>query len=114
MNEDELVEKLSLQIRDLKDTIDQSGAVRSFVEQDLLSENDVVDEQVTLIYSLIQRSEAIRELIDDFLNSSPDRRELAEQANEIVAEAKAEIARFQENTFLERFGDITDEIDMVQ
>jgi hypothetical protein len=114
MNEDELVEKLSLQIRDLKDTIDQSGAVRAFVEQDLLSENEAEDEQVTLIYSLIQRSEAIRELIDDFLNSSPDRRELADEANQIVAEAKAEIARFQENKFLEEFGDVTDETDTVQ
>ena len=114
MTKDELVEKLSLQVRDLKKTIDRSGAVRSFVEQRLLSENDAVDDQVTLIYSLMQKTEAIISLIDDFLSSSPDRRELADEANQIVADAKTEIARFQDYKALAEFGDVTDETDIIQ
>jgi len=115
MTKEEFVEKLNFQITDIKDIIEQSGAVRSSLEQDLLSENDAIGDQVSLVYSLIQKSEAIGEMVDDFLNTSPtNSRELVEQANQIVSEAKAEIARFQENKAFEDLDDVTDETGSVQ
>ena len=115
MTEEEFTETISFQIKDLKDVIDQSGAVRSLVERDLVSENATIGDQVSLVYSLIQKSEAIGEMVDDFLNTSPtNSRELVEQANQIVSEAKAEIARFQENKAFEDLDDVTDETGSVQ
>src|SRR5436305_8452308 len=81
MTKEELVQELRVHINDLKDTIDQSGAVRSSVERDFLTENEAIDDQVTLVYSLIQKSEAISSLIDNFFDSSPSDRELVDRAN---------------------------------
>jgi len=114
MTEEEFTETISFQIKDLKDVIDQSGAVRSLVERDLVSENATIGDQVSLIYLLIQKSEAVGDLIDDFLSLAPRNRELVDKANQIVSEAKAEIRRFQENEVFEQFDDAKDETDVVQ
>jgi len=66
MTKHELVEKIQIHVNDGKETVNQLHAVRSFVEQDLLSRGDGIDEQVSLIYSLIKRSEAIFEMVDHF------------------------------------------------
>jgi len=114
MTEEEFTETISFQIKDLKDVTDQSGAVRSLVERDLVSENATIGDQVSLIYLLIQKSEAVGDLIDDFLSLAPRNRELVDKANQIVSEAKAEIRRFQENEAFEQFDDAKDETDVVQ
>jgi len=114
MTEEEFTETISFQIKDLKDVIDQSGAVRSLVERDLVSENATIGDQVSLIYLLIQKSEAVGDLIDDFLSLAPRNRELVDKANQIVSEAKAEIRRFQENEVFEQFDNAKDETDVVQ
>ena len=66
MTKHELVQRIRVHVNDGKETVNKLRAVRSFVEQDLLSRGDGIDEQVSLIYSLIRRSEAIIEMVDHF------------------------------------------------
>jgi len=114
MTKEELVKELHVHISDLKDTIEQSNVVRSSVERDLLTENEAIDDQVTLVYSLIQKSETMSSLIDNFLDSSPSDHDLVDRASQLVSEAKVEIARFQENKIFDELGDIKDETKAIQ
>jgi hypothetical protein len=114
MTRDELVVELCFHIDDLEDTIYKSEAVRSFVEQSLLAENDSIDDQVSLIYSLIQKSEEMSDLIDEFLDSPTADQQLVDKANKLVSQAKTEIARFQDARFLVGLNDVSDETETVQ
>ena len=110
----EIIKQLRVHVDELRDTIDKSVAVRSFVEQNLLPEEAALVDQVELIYSLIEKSEAITNLVDKFLSSDSKHSEFVFAATELVNEAKAEIKRFQENKFLSHFDDVTDETDTIQ
>ena len=114
MTKEELINDLHIHIIELKDALDQSGAVRACIEQDLRADDEAIEDQVSLVYLLIQKSEAMSGLMDDFLESSPSERGLVDKANRLVSEAKAVIARFQENKVLEELGDVTDHTDTIQ
>ena len=114
MTREELVAELRLNIHDLQDTVDKTEAIRSFVDQGLLNEEQAVDDHVSLVYSLLEKSEAISDLIDEFLDSASGDRELVDVATRLVSEAKTEIARFQEGKMLDQLGDISIETDTIQ
>jgi hypothetical protein len=113
MTKDELVEDLRLRIGDLQDTVDKAMAVRSFVDQDLLTEEQAIDEQADLLNQLVQKSEAISDLIDEFLESSPDDSEMAAMAGQIVSAARDQITQFQDKEFL-KDQDIADQTGEIQ
>jgi len=113
MKKDELVEDLRLRIGDLQDTVDKAMAVRSFVDQDLLTEEQAIDEQADLLNQLVQKSEAISDLIDEFLESSPHDSEMAAIAGQIVSAAKDQITQFQDKEFL-KDQDIADQTGEIQ
>ena len=110
----ELLEELSSHADDLRDTVHKSGAVRTFVDQKLLSEDQAVDEQIHLLRQLIKKSAAMSDLIDEFLDSSPHDAEMVNNANQIVSAAKDEIAAYNHKKFIERIKDVIDETDEVQ
>ena len=110
----EIIKQLRDHVDELKDTIDKSAAVRSFVEQNLLPEEVALGERVDLIYSLIQKSEALTDLVDEFLATDSKHSELVFAATQLVNEAKAEIKQFQDNKFLTEFDDVTDETGTIQ
>jgi hypothetical protein len=110
----ELLEELSSHADDLRDTVQKSGAIRTFVDQKLLSEDQAVDEQIHLLRQLIKKSAAMSDLIDEFLDSSPPDADIVITANQIVSAAKDEIAAYNHKRFIERIKDVIDETDEVQ
>ena len=106
--------ELRLNIHDLQDKVHQTEALRSFVDQGLLTEDEAIEDRVSLIYLLLQKSETISDLIDEFLDSPSGERALVDKANQLVSEAKAEIARFQESQSLDQLGEVSDETETVQ
>jgi hypothetical protein len=114
MTREELAAELRLNLHDLQDKVHQTEALRSFVDQGLLTEDEAIEDRVSLIYLLLQKSETISDLIDEFLDSSLGDRELVDKANRLVSEAKLEIARFQENQVLEELREVSDQTYTVQ
>ena len=114
VTKDELVEDLRLRLGDLHQTVDKAMAVRSFVDQNLLTEEQAIDEQADLLYQLVQKSEAISHLIDDFLESSLPDSDIATRASQIVSAAKDQIEQFRHKKFLTEECDVADETQEVQ
>jgi predicted transcriptional regulator len=94
MTKEELVSALQFQIADLKETVLQAEAVRSFVDQNLLSEAQAVEDQLALLNQIIYKSAAIDDLINDFLKSSQLDNDLADAAKQILSAAQEQIAKF--------------------
>jgi len=94
MTKEELVAALQFQIEDLRETVLQAEAVRSFVDQNLLSEAQAVEDQLTLLNQIIYKSTAIDDLINDFLKSPQLDNDLADAAKQILSAAQEQIAKF--------------------
>jgi len=93
MTKEGLVEQLRFQIDDLKETFKKAEAVRSFVDQGLLTEEQAVEDQFDLLQQIIRKSAEIDDLIENFLKSFPDDSYLIDAAKQILSAARAEIPR---------------------
>ena len=91
MKIDELLEELRLHVEDLETTVHKSEAVRSFIDQKLIPEDEAVDEQILLLNQLIQKSAAMSDLINDFLDSSPHKSGIVDTVHQIMSAAEDEI-----------------------
>jgi len=113
MTEEELSNLLRDQLETLDDEICVTETVRPFVEQYLVGDDEIEDSYVSHVYSLIEKSESMVLLVDEFLESKHMDRKLVEKANDLVSRAKEEIARFREQKDFASL-EISDETDKLQ